>query len=147
VRRLYIAAAFLRNTYWRLLRPVTVGVGVVVRDDQQKVLLVKPSYINGWTLPGGAVERGETLRAAACRELFEETGVFVDPDKLLLHEIYFNRLSGSSNHAVIFIAKEWQRRIDFVSNSEIIAAEFFELSNLPHNLQANTRRILAATQH
>ncbi len=59
-------------------RPI-VGVGaVVIRDGQ--VLLVQRAQepLSGkWTLPGGAVELGETLEEAVVRELREETGLEV----------------------------------------------------------------------
>ncbi|MFW2341160.1 NUDIX hydrolase [Brevundimonas sp.] len=53
----------------------TVGV-ICLRGDQ--VLLIRrgnPPRLGEWSLPGGRVEPGETLREAALRELFEETGV------------------------------------------------------------------------
>jgi len=54
-----------------------VAVGVVVFYDR-KVLLVrrgKPPAEDLWAIPGGSVEIGETLKAAAEREIFEETGI------------------------------------------------------------------------
>ena len=58
------------------LRPVP-AVGVVCfRDDE--VLLIRrgtPPMQGEWSLPGGRIEPGETARAAALRELREETGV------------------------------------------------------------------------
>ena len=60
-------------------RPV-VGVGAVV-FDADRVLLVKRAHepLKGeWSLPGGAVELGETLEAAVAREVLEETGLAVD---------------------------------------------------------------------
>ena len=59
-------------------RPI-VGVGAVVADGP-RVLLVKRGQapLKGeWSLPGGAVEVGETLAAAVQREVFEETGLVV----------------------------------------------------------------------
>ena len=59
-------------------RPI-VGVGAVV-VDAGSVLLVKRGQapLKGeWSLPGGAVEVGETLSAAIQREVFEETGLVV----------------------------------------------------------------------
>ncbi len=59
-------------------RPI-VGVGAVIVDDG-RVLLVKRGRapLKGeWSLPGGAVEVGETLSAAIQREVLEETGLVV----------------------------------------------------------------------
>ncbi len=58
---------------------VRAGVGVVVLDDD-RVLLIKrgkPPKMGAWSLPGGHVEIGETLKAAAAREVAEETGLDV----------------------------------------------------------------------
>ena len=60
-------------------RPI-VGVGAVIVDGG-RVVLVKRRYdpLKGrWSLPGGAVEVGETLEAALAREMTEETGLVVD---------------------------------------------------------------------
>ena len=59
-------------------RPI-VGVGAVI-VDRERVLLIKrgsPPLLGEWSLPGGVVELGETLRAAAEREASEETGLHV----------------------------------------------------------------------
>jgi len=61
-------------------RPI-VGVGAVVLDDHNRVLLAKRAHepLKGeWSLPGGGVEVGETLEAAIAREVLEETGVAVE---------------------------------------------------------------------
>jgi ADP-ribose pyrophosphatase YjhB (NUDIX family) len=61
------------------------GVGaVIVRDDVgggKRVLLIRRGQepLKGeWSLPGGAVELGETLEEAICREVLEETGLVVE---------------------------------------------------------------------
>jgi ADP-ribose pyrophosphatase YjhB (NUDIX family) len=54
-----------------------VGVGAVIVDEAARVLLVKRRFeplAGQWSLPGGAVDVGETLEACIRRELREETG-------------------------------------------------------------------------
>src|SRR5215210_8680467 len=61
-----------------------VAAGVLFRDDAGRVLLVKPTYKDGWEIPGGYVERGESPHAAAVREVAEELGADLDIAELLV---------------------------------------------------------------
>jgi ADP-ribose pyrophosphatase YjhB (NUDIX family) len=71
-----------------------VGVGAVIVDhsgddhsaDDRRVLLIRRGQaplLGEWSLPGGVLECGETLRAAVVREAREETGLVVEPGEML----------------------------------------------------------------
>lgn len=65
-------------------RPI-FGVGAIVFKGND-VLLIKrgrPPGKGNWSLPGGAVELGESAKAALVREVREETGLEVAPEKLI----------------------------------------------------------------
>lgn len=56
---------------------------VVWRAPGAAILLMRRSDNGQWGLPGGYVELGESVEAAAAREVFEETGVHVAPERLI----------------------------------------------------------------
>lgn len=56
-------------------RAETVAAGVLLFDEDDRVLLVDPTYKPGWEFPGGVVERGESPARAAHREVAEELGI------------------------------------------------------------------------
>lgn len=65
-------------------RPIC-GVGVVVRRDDEVLLIQRgnPPRRGDWSIPGGVVELGETLREAARREIREECGIEIAVGDLL----------------------------------------------------------------
>ncbi|MEU8861628.1 NUDIX hydrolase [Streptomyces umbrinus] len=63
----------------------TVAAGVLLFDEEDRVLLVDPTYKAGWEFPGGVVESGEAPARAGVREVAEETGIqLVDVPSLLV---------------------------------------------------------------
>ena len=69
----------------RVSRGAIIGVGAVVIDGT-KVLLVRRGQepLKGeWSLPGGALELGETLQQGVVREVLEETGLIVVPGGII----------------------------------------------------------------
>jgi ADP-ribose pyrophosphatase len=65
-------------------RPI-VGVGAVIVAENRVLLArrAKPPLMGRWSLPGGVVELGETLRAATEREALEETGLVIKAGEVL----------------------------------------------------------------
>ena len=61
-------------------------VGAVVTDAQGRLLMIKRGHEPGaglWSIPGGRIEPGETDAQALVREMLEETGLTVEPGRLL----------------------------------------------------------------
>ena len=69
-----------RRVTWLGMSTYTVGVSGIVVDGEGRVLLLRHRFreSSGWQLPGGFVERGESLHVALKRELREEVGLEVD---------------------------------------------------------------------
>ncbi|MGC2238165.1 MAG: NUDIX domain-containing protein [Pyrinomonadaceae bacterium] len=58
------------------------SAAAIIRDKNGRVLLVKSASADGWGLPAGAIDLGETPEEAVQREVFEETNLRVSPEKI-----------------------------------------------------------------
>jgi ADP-ribose pyrophosphatase YjhB (NUDIX family) len=63
-----------------LVLPSVTGI---VFDDRDRILLVRQAESGVWSAPGGAVDPEETPANAVVREVWEETGLYVDPIRIL----------------------------------------------------------------
>ena len=63
---------------------IQTGSSVIVVNDKNEILLQQRSDNGRWGLPGGCQDLGERLRTTAVRELYEETGIKVEEDELIL---------------------------------------------------------------
>jgi 8-oxo-dGTP pyrophosphatase MutT (NUDIX family) len=132
----------LLHAYWRWSRGLTVGVRGLILDGEGRVFLVKHSYLAGWHLPGGGVEKGETLMAALERELREE-GNIAPTEPPVLHAIYFNRRVSRRDHVALYVVRAFQQIGPPVPNAEIIAHGFFGTNELPADTSRATRERIA----
>lgn len=58
------------------------SASVIIEDGEGRLLVVKASYKNYWSLPGGLVDADELPRQAATREVREEIGIDIKPDDI-----------------------------------------------------------------
>ena len=78
---------WLQMVLSRVIRPLfQVFAAAVILDDDKNIFLVKSTYnrFHPWGLPGGGLEYGEHPEEAVIREVWEETGLRVYVEKLLL---------------------------------------------------------------
>jgi 8-oxo-dGTP pyrophosphatase MutT (NUDIX family) len=123
--------------YLYFVRPITLGVRVMmVRDGQ--VLLVRHTYVHGWYMPGGGIQRGETLDAAARREASEEVGAELHDLRLVGAFTNFKELK--SDHNILFLSTDFT--VGRKQDREIAEARFFPLHALPDGLWPGHRRRL-----
>ncbi len=87
--------------WFRLKRPMTLGVRGLVADSRGHIVLVRHTYTEGWYLPGGGVEKDETAHCALRRELAEEAGVALTrPAKL--RGIFSNHHNFPNDHVLLY---------------------------------------------
>ncbi|MDX9970314.1 MAG: NUDIX hydrolase [Candidatus Gracilibacteria bacterium] len=60
------------------------GTGAYLFDKQGNLLIVKPTYKDGWSVPGGVIEENESPLSCINREIFEELGIEIKIKKLLI---------------------------------------------------------------
>lgn len=139
-RPLLKAAYWGYGLRWRLLRPITLGVRMMLVHDDT-VLLVRHSYQDTWIFPGGGVKRGETLAQAAQREALEEVGAIVLETPALVG-VYANFSEGKNDHVALFVSERfaWTTPTD---RWEIEGRALFALDALPPTLPPTLRRHIA----
>ena len=128
--------------YWRFSRPATLGVRALVVDGQGRIFLVKHSYVEGWHLPGGGVETGETMLEALARELAEEGNIVLSAVPRL-HGVFFNKRISRRDHVALYIVRDFRQGAPPQPNHEIVEHGFFALNALPEDTGRATRARIA----
>ena len=121
---------------------MTLGVRAVVLDSENRVFLVRHSYITGWYLPGGGVDLGETMEQAMRRELKEEGDIDFTGDAVL-HGIFLNSHVSRRDHVAVYVVRQFSQDRMPAPNHEIVACGFFAAGALPDGTTEGTRRRIA----
>lgn len=131
---------------WRIGKPRTIGVRALLLDRDERVALVRHTYVDQWFFPGGGVKKGESTAAALERELAEEVAITDAVIERVLG-IYHSRRESKDDHIVIFVVRTGAsgvlRRADL---REIEQAGWFSLDDLPETTSPATRRRIAEYQ-
>ena len=130
------------HLYFLLVRGMTLGVRAVVLDSDNRVFLVKHSYVSGWYLPGGGVDLGETMYEAMLRELKEEGNIDLTGEAVL-HGIFFNSHVSRRDHVTVYVVRHFKQDRLPEPNHEIIECGFFDVAALPEGTTRGTRLRIA----
>lgn len=123
--------------YCFIFRPIRMGVRILMVQDG-KVWLVNHTYLPGWFLPGGGLERGETLEEAARREAWEETGA--ELGKIDLVGVFTNFIQWKTDHTSVFLCTDF--KFKGKSDAEIAELRAFPLQELPVDTYSSHFRLL-----
>lgn len=122
-----IFPGWLQIVLSRFVRPLfQVFAVAVIFNENREVLLVKSTYqrFHPWGLPGGSLEYGESPEKATLREVWEETGLHIEIERLLLVKTwkpdkvglyYLCRITGG----------------EFLPSDEVLEMGYFKVENLP----------------
>jgi 8-oxo-dGTP pyrophosphatase MutT (NUDIX family) len=134
----YVRDALI-HSYFRIKRPMTLGVRILAVDANGHICLVRHTYTPGWHLPGGGVERGETCLEAAMKEAREEAGLVIAPNDLRLVSIHANFENFPGDHVLVYAASVWTI-MPTTSAHEIAEFGFYAPNALPAGTTSGTRR-------
>jgi 8-oxo-dGTP diphosphatase len=129
------------NPIWRHLRSrvgpdplVLPGAMALIRDAEDRILMLRRTDTGKWWLPGGLLELGESLAATAVREVKEETGLEIEPFRLAGIFAGYQAQFASSDKLFPFSAWFDCRIVGGLlvpDHVEADRAEYFPMDNLP----------------
>ncbi len=127
-------------------RPI-VGVGALVFKEDAVLLIQrgKPPRLGEWTLPGGAIELGETIEQAAEREILEECNIRIANCELLetVDVIIRDNGNGVQYHFVIVDLTADYAGGDLRAASDALSARWItESESNAFELRAEVRRVI-----
>jgi 8-oxo-dGTP diphosphatase len=124
-----------KSSTYEYPRPaVTVDVVLVTRETSPRVLLIqrkKEPFAGCWALPGGFVDEGETLLAAAQRELLEETSLTISELEQLFAAGDPGRDPRGWTISVVFLARGDARKLKPKAADDATEVKWFPLNELP----------------
>ena len=119
------------------------GSAIIIRNENGEILLQERTDRDKWGLPGGCQDIGEDLRMTAVREAYEETGIELNPNEIVL----IDTLSGESrrntypngdivyNNTSLYLADVSNYDVyNLKGDSETKRLRFFNVEDVPENL-------------
>ena len=133
----------LNERDFHLTKPPRKVGGVAIVSEGQ-ILLVKRSetagkYPNFWSVPMGGVEKGETFREGAARELQEETMLDINPKDL----VYLGTIKdGKYNRLCKLYKAEMDGKPKPTLDHEHSEFGYYDVKSLPHPIEERMKQVL-----
>lgn len=122
---------------------IQTGSAIIIRNPKGQILLQERTDRNKWGLPGGCQDLGENLKDTAIREAYEETGLRLDSNSLILIDTLSGSLRKNSypngdivyNNTSLYIADvTLDDASSLKGDSETKRLRFFNPEDVPTNL-------------
>lgn len=132
-----------------------VGVGVMILNNNHEVLLGRrhedpakaDSDLHGegtWTMPGGKLDFHETLIDGAVREVFEETGIKINKDKIFVISVADDMSADNHYVTVGFLCEDFEGEAKTMEPEEITEWKWYNLDNLPERFFLPSEKVIKA---
>jgi len=122
--------------------------GVLLFDEHDKLLIVKPSYKNHWSVPGGIIDIGESPTNCCVRETLEEVGIILRNPRLVCVD-YRSPTDRTNEHVHCIYVADTLNKDDvgniIVDNDEIIDYKFVALSDALNMISPRIKRLIENT--
>lgn len=113
------------NLKWQKSLPKKrMGVGALIFNDRDEILLVKPTYKGNWSFPGGVVDANKSPKEACIREIKEETGL--DIEKLDFTCVMYLHTKDGKTENLQFVFSAGKLDIEQIKNIRVDGKEICE---------------------
>jgi 8-oxo-dGTP diphosphatase len=136
-----------QKTYHQTLPKKRISAGCLLFDEDQRLLVVNPTYKDTWEIPGGVVERNESPRDGVMREIMEELGIECLPTRLLC--VDYSGESDSRTESLQFIFLGPKLTTDMIAAIRPAAGELseYQLLEPPAAVKLLNKKLRRRVQH
>lgn len=124
-RSLMLVKKLAHDSFVPTTKNYIVGVGAIVLNEGL-LLVVKDRFSEGYKLPGGHIDKNESIKDALRREVLEETGVSVEFESIVNIGHFRNGQFGESNLYIVCTTKALSKDITINDLSEIAEARWID---------------------
>ncbi|WP_430816215.1 NUDIX domain-containing protein [Carboxylicivirga sp. RSCT41] len=135
-RSVMLVKKLIPDAYIPTGRNYIVGVGAVVLRNEQ-LLVIKDKYSPGYKLPGGHIDKDESIKAAIKREVMEETGIEIELESIMNIGHFNAGQFGESNLYFVCTVRALSFDISINDADEIVEALWMDVDEFLKHEEVN----------